>query len=225
MLALSKEDSMIELQHIWKQFGSRIIFSDLNLNFQSGMVYALIGDSGCGKTTLLNMLAKLETFDKGEIIYKGKSLASLKNEEFYRNELGYLFQNFGLLESQTIRENLELGLIGKKKNKKQEKERLLLQALQAVRLDYLSLNQKIYELSGGEAQRVALAKIILKDPPLILADEPTASLDPKNSKEIMEILLELRNANRTIIIATHNPSIWKMADQVIHLSQDGKEYT
>ena len=225
MLALSKEDSVIELQHIWKQFGSRIIFSDLNLNFQSGMVYALIGDSGCGKTTLLNMLAKLETFDKGEIIYKGKSLTSLKNEEFYRNELGYLFQNFGLLESQTIRENLELGMIGKKNYKKQEKERLLLQALQAVRLDYLSLNQKIYELSGGEAQRVALAKIILKDPPLILADEPTASLDPKNSKEIMEILLELRNANRTIIIATHNPSIWKMADQVIHLSQDGKEYT
>ena len=216
---------MIELQHIWKQFGSRIIFSDLNLNFQSGMVYALIGDSGCGKTTLLNMLAKLETFDKGEVVYKGKSLTSLKNEEFYRNELGYLFQNFGLLESQTIRENLELGLIGKKQNKKQEKEKLLLQALQAVRLDYLSLNQKIYELSGGEAQRVALAKIILKDPPLILADEPTASLDPKNSKEIMEILLELRNANRTIIIATHNPSIWKMADQVIHLSQDGKEYT
>ena len=216
---------MIELQHIWKQFGSRIIFSDLNLNFQSGMVYALIGDSGCGKTTLLNMLAKLETFDKGEIVYKGKSLTSLKNEEFYRNELGYLFQNFGLLESQTVRENLELGLIGKKKNKKQEKERLLLQALQAVRLDYLSLNQNIYELSGGEAQRIALAKIILKDPPLILADEPTASLDPKNSKEIMEILLELRNANRTIIIATHNPSIWKMADQVIHLSQDGKEYT
>ena len=216
---------MIELQHIWKQFGSRIIFSDLNLNFQSGMVYALIGDSGCGKTTLLNMLAKLETFDKGEIVYKGKSLTSLKNEEFYRNELGYLFQNFGLLDSQTIRENLDLGLIGKKQNTKQEKERLLLQALQAVRLDYLSLNQKIYELSGGEAQRVALAKIILKDPPLILADEPTASLDPKNSKEIMEILLELRNANRTIIIATHNPSIWKMADQVIHLSQDGKEYT
>ena len=216
---------MIELQHIWKQFGSRVIFSDLSLNFQGGMVYALIGDSGCGKTTLLNMLAKLETFDKGEIFYKGNSLTSIKNEEFYRNELGYLFQNFGLLESQTIRENLELGMIGKKKNKKQEKERLLLQALQAVRLDYLSLNQKIYELSGGEAQRVALAKIILKNPPLILADEPTASLDPKNSKEIMEILLELRNANRTIIIATHNPSIWKMADQVIHLSQDGKEYT
>ena len=215
---------MIELQHIWKQFGSRVIFSDLSLNFQGGMVYALIGDSGCGKTTLLNMLAKLETFDKGEIFYKGNSLTSIKNEEFYRNELGYLFQNFGLLESQTIRENLELGLIGKKKNKKQEKERLLLQALQAVRLDYLSLNQNIYELSGGEAQRIALAKIILKDPPLILADEPTASLDPKNSKEIMEILLELRNANRTIIIATHNPSIWKMADQIIRLSKDETDY-
>ena len=216
---------MIKIHQLTKTFGDRTVFSDLNLNFDAGKVYALIGNSGCGKTTLLNMVAKLEPYDQGSIQYKGKDLRKIKPTNYFRNELGYLFQNFGLLESQTIRENLELGLIGKKKNKKQEKERLLLQALQAVRLDYLSLNQKIYELSGGEAQRVALAKIILKDPPLILADEPTASLDPKNSKKIMEILLELRNANRTIIIATHNPSIWKMADQVIHLSQDGKEYT
>ncbi|QQQ34481.1 ABC transporter ATP-binding protein [Streptococcus mitis] len=213
---------MIELRNICKQFGSRIIFSDLNLNFQSGIVYALVGNSGCGKTTLLNMLAKLETFDSGEIFYKGKSLTSIKDEEFYRNKLGYLFQNFGLIESQTIRENLELGLIGKRKNKV-EKEKLLLQALKAVKLDYLRLNQKIYELSGGEAQRVALAKIILKNPPLILADEPTASLDPNNSKEIMEILLELRNSNRTIIIATHNPSIWEMSDCVIDLSKHIKK--
>ena len=218
-------DTILSLENIKKSFDGENVLKNISLDIGRGEFITLLGSSGCGKTTLLNMLAKLETFDKGEIVYKGKSLTSLKNEEFYRNELGYLFQNFGLLESQTIRENLELGLIGKKQNKKQEKERLLLQALQAVRLDYLSLNQKIYELSGGEAQRVALAKIILKDPPLILADEPTASLDPKNSKEIMEILLELRNANRTIIIATHNPSIWKMADQVIHLSQDGKEYT
>lgn len=215
---------MIELRNICKQFGSRIIFSDLNLNFQSGIVYALIGNSGCGKTTLLNMLAKLETFDSGEIFYKGKSLTSIKDEELYRNELGYLFQNFGLIESQTIRENLELGLIGKRKRKnKIEKEKLLIQALKAVKLDYLRLNQKIYELSGGEAQRVALAKIILKNPPLILADEPTASLDPNNSKEIMEILLELRNSSRTIIIATHNPSIWEMSDCVISLSKNVKK--
>ena len=109
------------------------------------------------------------------------------------------------------------------RNKKQEKEKLLIQALKAVKLDYLRLNQKIYELSGGEAQRVALAKIILKNPPLILADEPTASLDPNNSKEIMEILLELRNSSRTIIIATHNPSIWEMSDCVISLSKNVKK--
>ena len=214
---------MIELQHIWKQFGSRIIFSDLNLNFQSGIVYALIGDSGCGKTTLLNMLAKLETFDKGEIVYKGKSLTSLKNEEFYRNELGYLFQNFGLLESQTIRENLELGLIGKKQNKKQEKERLLLQALQAVRLDYLSLNQKIYELSGGEAQRVALAKIILKDPPLILADEPTSALDPIVAVQIVNELKSLREKyNTAVILVTHNIKIAKSITDRILVLNNGK---
>lgn len=207
---------MIELQHIWKQFGSRIIFSDLNLNFQSGMVYALIGDSGCGKTTLLNMLGKLETFDKGEIVYKGKSLTSLKNEEFYRNELGYLFQNFGLIDNKTVSENLDLGLIGHKLDK-QKKRETKEEVLDRVGLSYIQLDQKVYELSGGEAQRVALAKIILKDPPLILADELTAALDPETSQEIMDLLLTLKNKERLIIIATHNPTIWKQADQVVNL--------
>lgn len=88
-----------------------------------------------------------------------------------------------------------------------------------VNVAYLKLNQKIYELSGGEAQRVALAKAILKDSPVILADEPTAALDSENSEEVMKLLLSMKNENRIIIIATHNPVIWEMADEVVELSR------
>ena len=169
---------MIELKNISKKFGSRQLFSDTNLHFEGGKIYALIGTSGCGKTTLLNMIGRLEPYDKGQIIYDGTSLKDIKPSVFFRDYLGYLFQDFGLIESQTVKENLNLGLVGKKLKEK-EKISLMKQALNRVNLSYLDLKQPIFELSGGEAQRVALAKIILKDPPLILADEPTASLDPK----------------------------------------------
>jgi len=109
-----------------------------------------------------------------------------------------------------------LGLIGHKLDK-QKKRETKEEVLDRVGLSYIQLDQKVYELSGGEAQRVALAKIILKDPPLILADELTAALDPETSQEIMDLLLTLKNKERLIIIATHNPTIWKQADQVVSL--------
>ncbi|KPJ23202.1 putative bacteriocin export ABC transporter [Streptococcus phocae] len=204
---------MIRLEKVGKQFGERVLFSNLSMTFETGKVYALIGSSGSGKTTLMNMMGKLESYD-GTIFFRDKDLSKYKPGDFFRHELGYLFQNFGLMESQTIEENLKLGLIGHKLSKaeqhKKEKE-----ALERVGLSYLSLNKKIFELSGGESQRVALAKVILKDPSFILADEPTASIDPETAKVIMDILLSLRNENRLIIIATHNPSIWVMADEII----------
>ena len=207
---------MIKIHQLTKTFGDRTVFSDLNLNFDAGKVYALIGNSGCGKTTLLNMLAKLEPYDQGSIQYKGKDLQKIKPTNYFRNELGYLFQNFGLIDNKTVSENLDLGLIGHKLDK-QKKRETKEEVLDRVGLSYIQLDQKVYELSGGEAQRVALAKIILKDPPLILADELTAALDPETSQEIMDLLLTLKNKERLIIIATHNPTIWKQADQVVSL--------
>lgn len=207
---------MIKIHQLTKTFGDRTVFSDLNLNFDAGKVYALIGNSGCGKTTLLNMVAKLEPYDQGSIQYKGKDLRKIKPTNYFRNELGYLFQNFGLIDNKTVSENLDLGLIGHKLDK-QKKRETKEEVLDRVGLSYIQLNQKVYELSGGEAQRVALAKIILKDPPLILADELTAALDPETSQEIMDLLLTLKNKERLIIIATHNPTIWKQADEVVDL--------
>ena len=208
---------MIKIEHLTKSFGERTVFQDINLQFAAGKVYALIGNSGCGKTTLLNILAKLEPYDKGSISYRGQELKQIKSHHFFKDELGYLFQNFGLLENETVAANLELGLIGQKLTKQEKKQREE-EVLEKVGLNYLTLDQKIYELSGGEAQRVALAKVILKDPPLILADELTAALDPETSQEIMNLLLSLKKTDRLMIIATHNPAIWGKADEVIRLN-------
>lgn len=208
---------MIRLENVSKAFGERHLFSNLSVTFEAGKVYALIGSSGSGKTTLMNMIGKLESYD-GTIFYRNRDLASYRSTDFFRHELGYLFQNFGLIEDQTIEENLKLGLIGQKlsKNEQHKKEE---QALERVGLSYLNLDKPIFELSGGEAQRVALAKLILKDPPFILADEPTASIDPMTSQLIMEILLSLRAPNRLIVIATHNPVVWEMADEVVTMDR------
>ena len=208
---------MIKIEHLTKSFGERTVFQDINLQFEAGKVYALIGNSGCGKTTLLNILAKLEPYDKGSISYRGQELKQIKSHHFFKNELGYLFQNYGLLENETVAANLELGLIGQKWTKQEKKQREE-EVLEKVGLDYLTLDQKIYELSGGEAQRVALAKVILKDPPLILADELTAALDPETSQEIMNLLLSLKKPDRLMILATHNPAIWEKPDEVIRLN-------
>ena len=208
---------MIKIEHLTKSFGERTVFQDINLQFAAGKVYALIGNSGCGKTTLLNILAKLEPYDKGSISYRGQELKQIRSHHFFKNELGYLFQNFGLLENETVAANLELGLISQKLTKQEKKQREA-EVLEKVGLDYLTLGQKVYELSGGEAQRVALAKVILKDPPLILADELTAALDPETSQEIMNLLLSLKKPDRLMIIATHNPAIWEKADEVIRLN-------
>ena len=208
---------MIKIEHLAKSFGERTVFQDINLQFAAGKVYALIGSSGCGKTTLLNMIAKLESYDEGKILYKEKDIKTIKSTIFFRNELGYLFQNFGLLDNETVSSNLDLGLINQKCNRK-EKENYKKEVLARVGLSHIHLEQKVYELSGGEAQRVALAKVILKDPPLILADELTAALDPETSQEIMNLLLSLKKPDRLIILATHNPVIWEKADEVIRLN-------
>ncbi|HEM4073617.1 TPA: ABC transporter ATP-binding protein [Streptococcus suis] len=207
---------MIEIRNLQKQFSNRMILEKINLTFEDGKIYALIGKSGSGKSTLLNIIAKLIPFDDGSVEYDGKDIKKINEHIFYRDYLGYLFQHFGLIENESIGQNLELGFIGQKLSKKDKLVRKL-EVLEKVNLSHLTLDQKIYELSGGEAQRVALAKIFLKNPPLILADEPTASLDPVNSQEVIELLTSLKTEDKIIIIATHNPAVWEKADVVVRM--------
>ena len=209
---------MIELKDICKQFDDYVIFKDFNYQFHEGQTYALIGESGAGKTTLLNIIGKLETVQSGSVEVDGKDLKQIKEKIYFKNYVSYLFQNYGLIENKSIKDNLELAFIGRKENKK-EQEALMKEALEHVHLQ-LDLKRKIFTLSGGEAQRVAIAKIMLKDSPIILADEPTASLDSRNSREIIDLILGLRNEKRTIIIATHDSSVYERMDQVVEIRKE-----
>lgn len=211
---------MIELRNINKGFDDRIVLENLNYNFYEGNSYALIGASGAGKTTLLNIIGKLEEVDSGDIIVNDINLNNIKEKDYFKNYLSYLFQNFGLIENKSIQENLMLAFVGEKIGKL-EKQQKMNEALKRVHLD-VNLNRKIYTLSGGEAQRVALAKTILKDSPIILADEPTASVDQKNSEEIIELILRLKKENKIIIIATHSPDIYNQVDHILEIKGEQK---
>ncbi|HFH7650917.1 ABC transporter ATP-binding protein [Levyella massiliensis] len=208
---------MMELIKVQKSYGDHQIFKDLSFRFEAGNIYALIGKSGSGKTTLLNMMAKLEAWNGGQIIYRGKALESYKERTFFEKELGYLFQNLGLIENASVAENLDLGLVGKKMSK-EEKKQAFRDVLAKVNLSYLPLDRKIYTLSGGEAQRISVGKLMLKKPSLLLADEPTASLDPKTADEILKLVFQMRDPERLIIIATHSPEIWQRCDEVLAIS-------
>ncbi|MDO5650218.1 MAG: putative bacteriocin export ABC transporter [Gallicola sp.] len=207
---------MFQIIDLQKAFHKQILFQNLNMTLLSGKAYALVGKSGSGKTTLLNMLANLEPYDSGSIIYNGKELSEWKKQLFYREELGYLFQNFGLIENETVRENLDLALMGDRSSRS-DKDRKQKEALHSVQLDYVSLDDKVDTLSGGEAQRVSLARTILKDPPLVFADEPTAALDSTTSEQIMDLVLRMKKDNRIIVVATHDPTVWNRMDEVIRL--------
>ena len=209
---------MIEIRNLSKSFGDRNLFNNINIDFYDNKTYSIVGESGSGKTTLLNIIAKLEEKDRGTIVYNSADLDKIDDHRFFRDYLGYLFQNLGLIESESVDYNLDLAFVGKKL-KKSEKLRLKKEALDKVNLSHINLGTKVYTLSGGESQRVALSKLILKDPPIILADEPTASVDPANAGEILNILLGMKRKDRIIIIATHSKDIWQATDEVISIDE------
>ncbi|WP_282799173.1 ATP-binding cassette domain-containing protein [Lactococcus lactis] len=208
---------MIELQNISKSFEDNIVIDQFSYTFQKGQSYAIIGMSGSGKTTLLNIIGKLEKPTNGEVIVDGVSLKKIKEKDYFKNCVGYLFQNYGLIENESIENNLNLSIVDHTLNKNQRAEKMK-SALLKVNLN-LDLKRKVFSLSGGEAQRVAIAKLILKDPPIILADEPTASLDEHNSSEIIKLLFELMTEERIIIVSTHSPTVYNKVAHIIQLEK------
>ena len=201
---------MISISHIQKRFGEKVVFKDLNMEIPNNSFVVITGESGCGKTTLLNMLGYLEKPDAGDIVIDGKSLKDIKQREFFRNYVGFLFQNFALVENKTVRANLN---IIKKINRT---ELTMEEALAKVGLEDKA-DTAVYKLSGGEQQRVALARVMLKQCKYVLADEPTGALDEKNASIVMSHLHELKEAGKTVIMVTHNREYLKDADMVVEL--------
>lgn len=202
---------MIEGINLSKRFENRVLFENFNFKIESGEFVCFSGVSGCGKTTLLNIIGLIEPFDSGKLLIGGEVIATQKQRmQYFRKKLGFLFQNFALVENKTVEQNLKL-------IRKQDRTSLTMEeALERVGLSDV-LKQKVYTLSGGEQQRVALARLFFKQSEIILADEPTGSLDEANANRIMQILKELHQEGKTIILVTHDEKIKKMAERVIEL--------
>lgn len=188
---------MITIDNISKKYKTKFIFKNLSLSINDGEMIAITGESGVGKTTFLNCLGQLESIDQGKILIDGEMITRKNQRKFFRETAGFLFQNFALIDNETVKNNLAMV------SKNEEK---VISALKDFSIEKL-LNSKIYQLSGGEQQRVALVRLILKNPSIIFADEPTASLDEKNSLIVFEALKKLNNQGKTIIVVTHDMNL------------------
>lgn len=198
---------MIEIKQLSKHYGKKTIYDKLSLTFEANRSYALVGPSGSGKTTLLNAIARLEKPDSGQILVNGQDIWSMKEQDYFKRYLGYVFQNYALIEEETVYDNLKI-LAPKPK---------IVEALHSVGLDSSFLSQNIYELSGGQAQRVAIARLLLKKACIILADEPTGALDKETGDEIIELLLSLVSPDTVLIFATHDPNVFSRVDDIIDI--------
>ena len=202
----------IDLLNVSKSFGSKKIFTDLNLRFESGKSYGLIGGSGSGKSTLLNIIGRLEKIDSGNVLVDEQDIWKIKERTFFKNTVGYVFQNYSLIDNKTVYDNLKLITKDKK---------TITDVLEKVGLSSDYLHQKIYELSGGQAQRVAIARMLMKPRKIILADEPTGALDGEIGKEIIRLLLNERDEDKYVIIATHDPAVYNKVDVIIDMKDIG----
>ncbi len=202
----------IDLLNVSKSFGSKKIFTDLNLIFESGKSYALIGGSGSGKSTLLNIIGRLEKIDSGNVLVDKQDIWKIKERTFFKNTVGYVFQNYSLIDNKTVYDNLSLITKDKK---------TITDVLEKVGLSSDYLHQKIYELSGGQAQRVAIARMLMKARKIILADEPTGALDGEIGKEIIRLLLNETAEDKYVIIATHDPAVYNEVDVIIDMKDIG----
>ncbi len=206
----------IKIKDLCKSFGNLTLFNHLTLEIPEKEITCIYGTSGCGKTTLLDIIGFIETYQSGKIFYDGKQVKNKASQrKMLRDNIGFIFQDFGLIENETIINNLK---IVKKIKKMPHKEERIKEVLKSLQLD-MDLNRKVYELSGGEQQRLAIAKIILKDPDLILADEPTASLDVGNKEIILNLLKSFAANGKTVIIVTHDKDTIEIADNKIDLSK------
>lgn len=209
---------MIKIEKLYKSFGEKVIFNDFNYEVKDQSMVAIVGKSGCGKSTLLNILGLIDSDYDGTIFYNDKLISKNNQKQkikYIRDNINYLFQNYALVDEDSVEENLQLALEYEKMSRKEKHEKIN-KVLQLVDLDNYN-NKKVYTLSGGEQQRVALARIMLKKGDIVLADEPTGNLDKANSEKVMEILKQLQKQGKTIIIVTHNENIAKQCDSILPL--------
>lgn len=204
--------AVVQLDNVYKSFDDHEVLKEFSLQINEGSMIAIQGKSGSGKSTLLNLIGCIEGPTKGDIVIfgdKNPKPNSSKAMKILRNKITYLFQNYALVDNKTVIQNLKIA------QKYADKDALsIADALRTVGLEGFE-NRKIYTLSGGEQQRISLARALIKPGTLILADEPTGNVDDENAKIIMDLFLELKKRGKTIVIVTHDRSLNNYFDQIV----------
>ena len=208
----------IEVKHLYKRYrmGENVIEANRDVNFEieKGELVIILGTSGAGKSTLLNVLGGMDVFDEGEVIIDGTDIAGFndrKRTDYRRNDIGFVFQFYNLVANLTAKENVELAV------------EIVSDSLDPVKvLTEVGLKDRIdnfpAQLSGGEQQRVSIARAVAKQPKLLLCDEPTGALDYETGKQVLKILQDMsRKSGAKVVIVTHNSSLAPIADRVIHM--------
>jgi len=205
---------MIKTNNISHYYHKDCALKDINLEINKGQFITIIGESGSGKSTLLSILSTLLTPSNGDVTFDGVAYRDIKNIDNFRKEkIGFIFQFHYLIDYLTIKENLEIA-------NEDATTKEIIKLLEILDIEEL-LNKFPNEISGGQKQRVAIARALINKPEVVFADEPTGNLDSKNSLKVFEILKELSNNGTTIIVATHDTQLAKMADKIYEV-KDGQ---
>lgn len=221
---------MLEVQNIKKIYRSRFgkneleALKSINFTVEAGEYIAIMGESGSGKTTLLNILALLDRPTSGKVILMGKDLQEIKDSEmakFRRENLGFVFQDFNLLDNFTVKENILLPLVLSDEKISVMEEKLLKIAKKLSVSDLL--NKYPYEISGGQKQRTAIARALISEPKILLADEPTGALDSNSTRELLKVFEDLNQDRETILMVTHSIMAASEAKRVLFI-KDGEIY-
>lgn len=216
-----EKNVILKLEDVSKKYryGDQIVMAldNVNLEIKTGEIIVILGPSGAGKTTLLNVLSGLDRPSEGKIMFEGKDIAKYsesKITKFRKDNLGFIFQTYNLLEHLNVYENVMVGAsLGKNKNKEHINKIIDVVGLSKHKKKYM------HELSGGEQQRVSIARAIVKNPKIMFADEPTGALDEKTGKKVLETLVKVNETlGTTMIIVTHNPGIAKIGDRILHVN-------
>ncbi|GAA0076765.1 ABC transporter ATP-binding protein [Clostridium sp. CTA-5] len=220
--------ALLEVKNLKKIYTTRFggnkveALSDISFSVEEGEYVAIMGESGSGKTTLLNILASLDKPTSGEVLLEGNNIVNINEKEisaFRRNHLGFVFQDFNLLDTFSLKDNIFLPLVLSGKEYKEMNERL---KPIASKLGIRDLLEKYpYEVSGGQKQRAAVARALITNPKLVLADEPTGALDSKSSTELLNLFSDINEAGQTIVMVTHSTKAASHANRVLFI-KDGK---